>query len=206
MTDHFLGRRLGLVPVAALSAAVAALGCSSTTAPTNPQTTGETTPTAAPEDGGETASAPTGPKAPGFTLPTLDGDSVSLSDFAGDKVVLLDFWSTTCDPCLAEMPELIALYEEKKEQGFEILAISTDGPETLANVTATVSKIGMPFPVLLDKETEVMDRYNPKGELPFTVVVDRHGHIVLKRASYQAGDKKSMQSLVDAINGALAGG
>lgn len=148
--------------------------------------------------------AATGPRAPGFTLPSLSGESISLADYEGEKVVLLDFWSTVCDPCLAEMPELIELYEQKKAEGFEILAISTDAPETLANVSATVSKLKMPFPVLLDEETEVMDRYNPKGELPFTVVVDRDGRIVLKRASYQAGDKAAMRTLVEAIDGALA--
>ena len=62
----------------------------------------------------------------------------------------------------------------------------------------------MSFPILLDEETEVMDRYNPKGELPFTVVVDKSGSIVLKRASYQPGDTASWNSLVAAIDGALA--
>ena len=151
------------------------------------------------------ATTSSGPKAPDFTLPTLDGDSISLSDYKGDKVVLIDFWSTTCDPCLAEMPELIKLYEQKKAQGFEILAISTDGPETRSNVGATASKVKMSFPVLLDEETEVMDRYNPKGELPYTVVVDRGGSIVLKRASYQPGDEASWNSLVNAVDSALAG-
>ena len=49
-----------------------------------------------------------------------------------------------------------------------------------------------------------MDRYNPKGQLPFTVVIDRKGSIVLKRASYTAGDVESMKSLIAAIDGALA--
>ena len=145
-----------------------------------------------------------GPSAPDFTLQTLDGDTVSLSDYEGDKVVLLDFWSTTCDPCLAEMPELVQIYKDKKEQGFEILAITIDGPNTLPQVSQVVKNKGMIFPILLDQETEVMDRYNPKGQLPFTVVIDRKGSIVLKRASYTAGDVESMKSLIAAIDGALA--
>ena len=48
--------------------------------------------------------APSGPKAPDFTLPALDGSTVRLSDHLGKGVILIDFWSTTCDPCLAEMP------------------------------------------------------------------------------------------------------
>ncbi len=148
--------------------------------------------------------AKSGPSAPDFTLPTLDGDTISLSDYEGDKVVLLDFWSTTCDPCLAEMPELVRVYKEKKAQGFEVLAITIDGPNTLPQVSQVVKNKGMIFPVLLDQETEVMDRYNPKGQLPFAVLIDRSGSIVLQRASFTAGDEESMDSLVAAIDGALA--
>lgn len=145
-----------------------------------------------------------GPKAPDFTLPTLTGDQVRLSALHGKKVVLIDFWSTTCDPCLREMPELVKIYNEKKKDGFEILAVSVDGPDTASDIPSKVKSTGMNFPILLDEETEVMDRYNPKGEMPFTVLVDRGGRIVLKRAGYQPGDKASMKALVDAIDAALA--
>jgi peroxiredoxin len=192
-------------------ACFAAVGCSS------PQNTGTNDPSddggtdvPAPEgngdtgDGGETpAPAPKGPKAPDFTLKTLDGGEITLSDLEG-KVVLVDFWSTTCDPCLAEMPELVKLYEAKKDEGFEILAVTVDGPETAAKVPATVKKNNMTFPILLDEDTEAMDRYNPKGEMPFTAVIDKRGHIVMKRAGYQPGDEASWKTLVDAVDGALA--
>ena len=188
-----------------------AVGCSGpqntlATEPTEPSDpTGGTEPAPPdPENGGETPlPAPSGPKAPDFTLKTLDGGQITLSDLKG-KVVLVDFWSTTCDPCLAELPELVKLYNERKDKGFEILAVTIDGPETSAKVPATVKKNKMTFPILLDEDTEAMDRYNPKGELPFTAVIDKQGHIVLKRAGYQPGDEASWKSLVDAVDGALA--
>ncbi|MBI4954472.1 MAG: TlpA family protein disulfide reductase [Myxococcales bacterium] len=151
-----------------------------------------------------TAKAAAGPKGPDFSLKALDGSTVRLSDYAGKKVVLLDFWATTCDPCLQEMPELVKLYKKYKDRGFEILAISADGPDSLAQVTATVHDKGMTFPVLLDEETSVLPRYNPKRDLPCTVVVDRAGSIVLKRSSYQAGDESAMKTLEAAIVAALA--
>src|SRR5262245_59608075 len=73
------------------------------------------------------SAAAKGPSAPDFSLPTLDGKTVRLSDHFGQKVVLIDFWSTTCDPCMAEMPHLVELYKKHKDQGFVVLAISRDG-------------------------------------------------------------------------------
>ena len=183
--------------VLGLSLGLLTMGCGMSATP-SPNSGGTDT-----ADGGEGMGS-SGASAPDFSLPTLDGDTVSLSDYEGEKVVLIDFWATTCDPCLAEMPELVKLYEEKKSQGFEVLAISTDGPETRSQVSQTVSKLNMSFPILLDEETEVMDRYNPKGAMPFTAVIDRSGSIVLKRVGYQPGDEKSWKSLVAAVETALA--
>ena len=161
-------------------------------------------PTAGGTTDGPSTPAPTGPKAPDFSLPTLDGDQISLSDYEGKKVVLLDFWATHCDPCLREMPELVEIYNERKDQGFIVLAISTDGPDTAAAIPSKVKSTGMNFPILLDEDSDVMDRYNPKGEMPFTLVVDRNGVIVLKRAGYQPGDEASTKKLIQAIDDALA--
>ncbi len=140
-----------------------------------------------------------GPKAPDFTLPGLKGGSVSLSDHIGKNVILLDFWSTTCDPCMVEMPHLVAMYEKYKDKGFVVLAISLDGPESLAQVQSTVHDKKMSFPVLLDQETKVIARYNPKRDMPFAVLIDRSGAIVDKRAGYTAGDESSLEAKVQSL-------
>jgi peroxiredoxin len=180
-------------------------GCGGPPAGPTAPTAGPTTTTAddAPP-AGATAPTQSGPKAPDFTLPTLDGKRARLSDHLGKRVILLDFWHTTCHPCIQELPELRQLYHQYRDRGFIVLGITTDGPETRADVTSVVRDNRLDFPILLDEETAVQDRYNPKGELPFTVLINRSGAIVLKRASYQAGDEKSMKQLVDAIEAALA--
>jgi len=142
--------------------------------------------------GGASASS-----APDFSLPSLEGQTVHLSDYLGKKVVLIDFWSTTCDPCLAEMPHLVDLYKKNKEKGFVVLAISIDGPESRAQVSSVAHDKEMVFPVLLDEETTVKARYNPKGEMPFSVLIDRTGAVVLKRAGYSSGDEKTLASEVE---------
>lgn len=148
------------------------------------------------------ASTDTGSKskggAPDFTLPALDGSNVSLSDHAG-KVVLIDFWSTTCQPCLVEMPHLVALYEKYKSKGMIVLAVAADGPETMSQVSATVRDKKMTFPVLLDEETSVIARYNPKKDMPFWVLIDKRGNIVSKKNGYSPGDEKVLAEEIEKL-------
>ncbi len=154
--------------------------------------------------GGAATSQPTGAptakgNAPDFTLPSLDGKNISLSDYAGKSVVLIDFWSTTCDPCLVAMPHLVALYEKHKAQGFVILAVSLDGPETRSQVSSVVHDKKMTFPVLLDEETSVVARYNPKKDMPFSVLIDKNGNIVRKKSGYNPGDEVKLQAEVEQL-------
>jgi len=170
------------------------LGCSSTT-------TGSSTDVKVPGDGttgGETSGTPSvdGAGAPDFTLPALDGSTVHLSDYRG-KVVLIDFWSTTCDPCLAAMPHLVDLYKKHKDNGFVVLGISLDGPESRAQVSAVVHDKEMIFPILLDEETSVVAQYNPKRELPFSVIVGKKGSVVWKRVGYQPGSAAQVTTEVE---------
>ncbi len=169
---------------------VASSGCSSTTA-------GGEGEVKVPGGGsGEDGPASGGGSAPDFTLPALDGSTVHLSDYKG-KVVLIDFWSTTCDPCLAEMPHLVDLYKANKDKGFVVLAISLDGPESRAQVSSIVHDKEMIFPVLLDEETTVVAQYNPKRELPFSVVVGKDGSVAWKRAGYQPGSEAQISTAVE---------
>ncbi len=159
---------------------------------------GEMGPSGGPATAG-TTSATSGGRgaAPDFSLKSTDGRTVRLSDYLGKSVVLIDFWSTTCDPCLAEMPHLVDLYKAKKDKGLVVLAISLDGPESLADVNRVVHDKEMIFPVLLDQETTVVARYNPKREMPFSVLIDKSGSIVQKKAGYTPGDEKNLVAEVE---------
>jgi peroxiredoxin len=177
----------------ALAAAALLLGASNiscgpeaTAASSGPQT-----------PGGAQAGPASGASAPDFELQSTDGSTVRLSDYLGKSVVLIDFWSTTCDPCMVEMPHLVALYKAKKAQGFVVLAISLDGPESLAEVNRVVHNKEMIFPVLLDQETSVVARYNPKREMPFSVLIDKTGAIISKHAGYTPGDEKALAAEVE---------
>ena len=140
---------------------------------------------------------PVAPSAMDFALQSTEGKTVHLSDYLGKDVVLIDFWSTTCAPCMTEMPYLVDLYKKHKDKGFVVLAISLDGPESLADVNRVVHDKDMIFPVLLDQETTVVSRFNPKKDMPFVVLIDRSGKIIQKKPGYQPGDEKILADEVE---------
>ncbi len=181
-----------ILPLALLLSAVVSAGCSSTT------TNGKVEVADAASAPNTTDPAAAKGNAPDFTLPTLDGKNVSLSEHQG-KVVLVDFWSTTCNPCLEEMPHLVEIYEKYKAKGFVILAVSGDGPETRSNVSTVVHQKKMNFPVLMDEETTVIARYNPKKDMPFWVLIDRAGNIVKKKNGYDPGDEEKLAADIESL-------
>ncbi|MFO0549260.1 MAG: TlpA disulfide reductase family protein [Polyangiaceae bacterium] len=137
--------------------------------------------------------------APDFTLPLLDGGNASLSDYTGKHVVLVDFWSTTCQPCLEEMPHMVALYEKFKAKGLVILGVAGDDSATRSRVSAVIHDNRVGFPILLDEDTSVIVRFNPSKLMPFWVLIDKNGNIVKKKSGYDPGDEKVLEAEVEKL-------
>jgi len=148
--------------------------------------------------GAASASGSDRSRPPDFELDSLDGRSVQLSDYLGKDVILIDFWATFCDPCLAAMPHLDQLYRKYKDKGFVVLGISIDGPDSVAQVKTEVAKLGVTFPILLDQETRVVSLYNPKTSAPYSVLIARDGHVIMKREGYTTGDAAQLDKDVQA--------
>jgi thiol-disulfide isomerase/thioredoxin len=85
--------------------------------------------------------------APPLALTTLDGRTVSLAQAEGP--VLVDFWATWCQPCIAAMPELIRLHDEYRELGLTVLGVSID-EKGAEHVSRFVKERGLPYPVAVD--------------------------------------------------------
>jgi len=128
-----------------------------------------------------------------FTLNDLEGNAVRLSDLAGDRVVLINFWATWCVPCAKEHPHLQRFQEEYGDEGLTILAISVDGPTTIAGVSQYVSRYGYTFTTLLDSDSSVLRLYNPQVILPFSVLIDRSGTVAAVHQGYSPGDETILE-------------
>ncbi len=131
------------------------------------------------------------------TLPDLSGKPRRLAEWQG-RVVLVNFWATWCAPCREEIPLLVAAMEKYRPGGVEIVGIAVDNAAKVAEFTKTMA---ISYPVLLAEASglDLMRQLgNAGGGLPYTVVADRKGALVLRKlGAFKKGD-------LDPILGALA--
>jgi peroxiredoxin len=117
-----------------------------------------------------------GQSAPSITLSNASDSSVSLSSFKG-KVVLLDFWASWCGPCRQSNPALVKLYDEFKNQGFEIVAVSLD--QNRKAWLQAIKQDGLTYTQLLDArgaDSEVANTYGI-SEIPTSFLIDKQGRL-----------------------------
>lgn len=134
-----------------------------------------------------------------FSLRDTNGKTIRLSDYLGQRVIVLSFWATWCGPCAVELPQLQRLYAAHAAEGLMVLGISMDGPDTVADVAPRARRYGLAFPVLLDEETSVVRTYNPKRAAPFTLLIDRSGVIVTAREGFATGDELKLEREIQAL-------
>jgi len=126
------------------------------------------------------ASGVRGTPVPAFELTDLDGKIIRPEDFKG-KVVLINFWGTTCGPCLTEIPLLVDLQKQYGPKGLAVLAISMygEGPDVLKPF---VAQHGMKDFNVVIGSPKVADLFGGVYGYPHTFVVDPQGRFVFTHA------------------------
>lgn len=112
-----------------------------------------------------------GSKAPDFEFSTLDKDSVRLSDFGG-RIVLLNFWSIRCGPCLYEMPAFETLQREYKDD-LIVLAVNIGEPKMVVGEFKNKTNPSFTLGILNEKKNFPY----PISSIPYTVLIDKDGNI-----------------------------
>lgn len=127
---------------------------------------------------------------------SLDGTFVKLP--APGKVTLIDFWSTSCKPCVTMMPKIAALYEEKRAAGLVVVGVSADDNPGLVQVR--LRELGVPYPNIVDETGAIRGAYRA-ASLPQTVLLDRHGRVRVVRLSGGEEDLRALRAAVDTLLG-----
>ena len=123
-------------------------------------------------------------KAPDFTLSTVDGSKLTLSEYAGN-VIILDFWATWCGPCRMGIPEFVKLYSRYKNQGFIMIGINLDrgGRD---KVKSFMKEMKINYPVVYGNSETTRDFGGIRG-IPTAFIIDRNGNIAKKLVGYRPG-------------------
>lgn len=112
--------------------------------------------------------------APDFTAQTFAGETVKLSDFKGD-VVLLNYWASWCFPCRHEMPHFQKLYDTFKDEGFKVVAVAVY--DQLEDAKAFQDKYQFSFPILFDHLGEAKTAFEIEV-VPQTFLIGRDTRLI----------------------------
>lgn len=132
------------------------------------------------------------PEAADFSLRSLSGERISLAEQRG-KVVILSFWATWCAPCKQELPVLQKFLDKYGDDGLTVLAINIDDPKTVAEARRFVKNRKLTMPVLLDADSKVLAKFNPRVALPFVQLIDREGRRVTNHTGFTSGAEKKLE-------------
>ena len=114
--------------------------------------------------------------APAVSFKTINGEQIALESLRG-KVVMVNFWATSCTTCVKEMPNMIEVYKEFAPEGLDFLAIamSYDPPMYVMNFAKTRS---LPFRVAMDSEGKAAKAFGKIELTPTTIVMNHEGKVL----------------------------
>jgi len=122
-------------------------------------------------------------EAPDFALETLDGDTLTMADFANDEAILMNFWASWCAPCKWEIPEFVALHEAYHDQGLAVLGVTVN--DLPRDSRAFLETQPMPYPSVIGTPA-MLEAYGLSPWLPITLLV-QDGKIVREWVGPQTG-------------------
>lgn len=115
-------------------------------------------------------------KAPDVTFTSITGEKVSLQSLRG-KVVMVNFWATSCTTCVKEMPDMVRTYNQYKGKGLDFVAVamSYDPPNYVLNYAQTRN---LPFLVALDPQGELAKSFGDVKMTPTTFLIGKNGQVI----------------------------
>jgi peroxiredoxin len=134
-----------------------------------------------------------GGRAPAFKVRNLQGKEVSLEDLTG-RVVFLNFWSTDCPPCAAEMPDLERVAKTFEGRKFEMMAVSLDINKE--DVARFYRERNLTMPAYLDPHKKAAGKYNVRLT-PESFVIDSNGTVAKYYVGRHAWTSPPMLAMLD---------
>ncbi|WP_162555974.1 TlpA family protein disulfide reductase [Reichenbachiella versicolor] len=131
-----------------------------------------------------------------YTLQNIENQRVNLHDIKGDKLTVIDFWTTWCRPCKKAIPQLNKIYKQYKGKGVQVIGLNSDGPRTVAKVPTVSKGLQIQYPILIDMNSEIMNAHN-FSTFPTLVIVDETFKIKYIHEGFVPGDEEEIISAIE---------
>jgi peroxiredoxin len=118
------------------------------------------------------------PRAPEVNFTTITGEKFDTASLKG-KVVVVNFWATSCLYCMHEMPGVVNTYQRLHDKGLDVVAVAMDY-DPPSYVLDYAQSRRLPFKVALDSSGDAAAKFGHVDATPTTVVIDRDGQIVAR--------------------------
>jgi peroxiredoxin len=138
-----------------------------------------------------------GQRGPAFTLATLDGGRASLETWK-DKLAILNFWATWCQPCTDEMASLEALWRAYRGRGLVVIGASVDRGAPRPLIDPYVRNLGLTFPILLDPDSKTAGAWRVTG-IPTTFVIRPGGEAAGMAVGPRDWNSQEMRALIETL-------
>ena len=131
-----------------------------------------------------------------FEFKDIENHARTYDELKGEKLTLIDFWATWCNPCNKAIPELNKIYGSYKDKGVEIIGINCDGPRSVSKVAPLSKALQIMYPVLIDINSELKAELNVIA-FPTLIMVNPKGKIVWIHEGFVSGDEEIIVSAIE---------
>ena len=132
---------------------------------------------------------------PDLSIKLINGKQTRLSSLLEDGPILVNFWATWCAPCKKEMIFLEEFHKKYSDQGFRVLAISTDSPKSMSKVKSYIRAKKHTFLVGLDPNQEVSKKMNAMV-MPTVILIDKDRKVSWYHQGFIPGDENEIEAQI----------
>jgi len=138
----------------------------------------------------------TGKPAPDTSAKLLDGSKVTLADYEGNTIVVLDFWASWCPPCRASLPVFQKVAADYKDKNVVFIAVNQG--EDVDTIKRYLERTGLEFTVMLDTDGAIGNNFKVEG-IPQTVIIGKEGIVQAVHEGFSRDSETQLRSELDTL-------
>lgn len=131
-----------------------------------------------------------------FSLEDVDRRLRHFNELRGEKLTVIDFWATWCQPCTRSLPKMAELSGEFRDRGVAFIGISIDSPRNQSKIKPFSRSMGIDYPVLKDPGAELMGELDVLA-VPALLIVDRDMKVLYVHEGFHAGDEDLIREEIE---------